>query len=82
VVQPLLDMALVLLGLPLVLGPSRRSIFVAIGMCIAMTVLFLLTVMGCHALALGDAFSPSFGAWLPLLTLAPLAAWRAQPMWH
>jgi lipopolysaccharide export system permease protein len=82
VVQPLLDMALVLLGLPLVLGPSRRSIFVAICMCIAMTVLFLLTVMGCHALALGDAFSPSFGAWLPLLTLAPLAAWRAQPMWH
>ena len=46
------------------------------------TVLFLLTVMGCHALALGDAFTPSFGAWLPLLTLAPLAAWRAQPMWH
>jgi lipopolysaccharide export system permease protein len=82
IVQPLLDITLVLLGLPLVLGPARRSIFVAIGMCIAMTVVFFLTVMGSHALALGDAFSPSFGAWLPLLTLAPLAAWRAQPMWH
>jgi lipopolysaccharide export system permease protein len=82
IVQPLLDITLVLLGLPLVLGPARRSIFVAIGMCIAMTVVFFLTVMGSHALALGDAFSPSFGAWLPLLTLAPLAAWRAQPLWH
>jgi lipopolysaccharide export system permease protein len=81
-VQPLLDMALVMLGLPLVLGPARRGIFVAIGMCIAMTVVFFMTVMGSHALALSDAFSPSFGAWLPLLTLAPLAAWQAQPMWH
>jgi len=82
VVQPFLDMALFMLGLPLVLGPARRGVFVAIGMCIAMTVLFFLTVMGSHALALGDALSPSFGAWLPLLALAPLAAWRAQPMWQ
>jgi lipopolysaccharide export system permease protein len=81
-IAPLLDMALVMLGLPLVLGPSRRSIFVAIGMCVAMTVVFFLVLMGSHALAMSDALSPSLGAWVPLLALAPLAAWRAQPMWQ
>ncbi len=79
---PLLDMALVLLGIPLVLGPSRRGIFAAVGACVGMTVVFFMVVLGCHALALGDAFSPSLAAWLPLLLLGPLAAWSAQPMWQ
>lgn len=82
VLQPLLDMALVMLGIPLVAGPARRGIFVAVGMCVAMTVLFFITVLGSHALALGEAWTASLGAWIPLLTLAPLAAWRAQPMWQ
>ena len=81
-VAPALDMALVLLGIPLVLGPSRRGVFVAVGLCVGMTVVFFLTVMGSHSLVTGDAFSPSIGAWMPLLVLAPLAAWRAQPMWQ
>ncbi|MCE9630623.1 MAG: LptF/LptG family permease [Planctomycetia bacterium] len=79
---PLLDMALVMLGIPLVLGPSRRGVFVAVGLCVGMTVIFFLTVLGSHALVIGDAFSASVGAWMPLLILAPLAAWRAQPMWQ
>ena len=82
VTAPLLDMALVLLGLPLVIGPSRRGVFVAVGLCVAMTVVYFLVVLGAHALAGADMFSPSLGAWLPLLILAPLAAWRAQPMWQ
>lgn len=82
VLQPLLDMALVMLGIPLVAGPARRGIFVAVGMCVAMTVLFFIAVMGSHALALGEAWSASLGAWIPLLALAPLAAWRSQPMWQ
>jgi len=81
-VAPALDMALVLLGIPLVLGPSRRGVFVAVGLCVGMTVIFFLTVLGSHSLVTGDAFSPSIGAWMPLLVLAPLAAWRAQPMWQ
>jgi lipopolysaccharide export system permease protein len=81
-VSPLLDMSLALLGIPLVLGPSRRGIFVAVGMCVAMTVLFFLAVLGSHSLAAGYVVSPSIGAWAPLLLLAPLAAWRAQPMWQ
>ncbi|NBW95191.1 MAG: LptF/LptG family permease [Planctomycetia bacterium] len=81
-VAPVLDMSLAVLGIPLVVGPNRRGIFVAVGSCVAMTVLFFLVTMGCHALATGYLLSPSLGAWLPLLVLAPLAAWRAQPLWQ
>jgi lipopolysaccharide export system permease protein len=79
---PVLDITLLLLGIPLVLGPNRRGIFAAVGACVGMTVLFFLVVMGCHALAAGDLLSPSLGAWAPLLVLGPLAAWAAQPMWR
>jgi lipopolysaccharide export system permease protein len=82
VTAPFLDMALALLGIPLVVGPNRRGIFVAVGLCVAMTVLFFLVTLGCHAAAAGCVISPSVGAWAPLLVLAPLAAWRAQPMWQ
>jgi len=81
-VAPFLDISLALLGIPLVVGPNRRGIFVAVGLCVMMTVLFFLTVLGCHALATNYMLSPSTGAWFPLLVLAPLAAWRAQPMWQ
>jgi lipopolysaccharide export system permease protein len=82
VTAPLLDMALVLLGLPLVVGPARRGVFVAVGLCVLMTVVYFVVVLGSHSLAGTDIVSPSLGAWLPLLLLAPLAAWRAQPMWQ
>lgn len=81
-VAPLLDMSLALLGIPLVVGPTRRGIFVAVGACVGMTVIFFLVTLGCHALATGYLLSPSLGAWLPVLILGPLAAWRAQPMWQ
>jgi len=79
---PVLDMSLTLLGIPLVVGPNRRGIFAAVGLCVAMTVVFFLVTLGCHALAAGYLLSPSLGAWLPVLVLSPLAAWRAQPMWR
>jgi len=81
-VAPILDLSLALLGIPLVVGPNRRGIFIAVGLCVLMTVLFFLVVLGCHAMAAGYVLSPSLGAWAPLLLLAPLAAWRAQPMWQ
>lgn len=82
VVAPFLDMALLMLGVPLVLGPGRRGVFVAVGLCVAMTLLFFIVVLGAHALATADILSPSMAAWAPLLALTSLAAWRAQPLWQ
>lgn len=80
--SPLLDMGLLFLGIPLVLGPTRRGMFAAVGGCVGMTVVFFLVVMGSHALAISDAVTPSLGAWLPVLIIGPLAAWAAEPMWR
>jgi lipopolysaccharide export system permease protein len=79
---PLLDMGLLFLGIPLVLGPTRRGMFAAVGGSVGMTVVFFLVVMGSHALAIADAVTPSLGAWLPVLIIGPLAAWAAEPMWR
>jgi lipopolysaccharide export system permease protein len=81
-VSPFLDMSLAMLGIPLVVGPSRRGIFVAVGLCVLSAVTFFLVIFGCHALAAAYILSPSIGAWTPLLLLAPLASWTAQPMWR
>ncbi len=81
-VAPALDLALVVLGLPLVVGPVRKGIFMAVGFSVLLTAGFMLTVLSCHALASNAILGPSLGAWLPLLILAPLAAWNAQPMWR
>ena len=81
-VAPLLDMALAMMGIPLVVGPNRRGIFVAVGLCVSSAVVFFLMIFGWHALAAAYVVSPSIGAWAPLLILAPLASWTAQPMWQ
>jgi lipopolysaccharide export system permease protein len=81
-VAPLLDMSLAMLGIPLVVGPNRRGIFVAVGLCVSSAVVFFLMIFGWHALATAYVVSPSIGAWAPLLILAPLASWTAQPMWQ
>ena len=82
IVQPFLDLSLAILGLPLVVGPSRKGVFVAVGLSVVLTAVFLLTTLACHALATSYVLSPSLGAWLPVILLAPLAAWKAQPMWQ
>ncbi|MFM8804575.1 MAG: LptF/LptG family permease [Planctomycetia bacterium] len=81
-VSPFLDMSLALLGIPLVVGPNRRGIFAAVGLCVLSAVVFFLVIFACHALAAAYVISPSIGAWAPLLILAPLASWAAQPMWQ
>ena len=81
-VSPLLDMSLALLGIPLVVGPNRRGIFAAVGLCVLSAVAFFLVIFAFHALAAAYVVSPSIGAWAPLLILAPLASWAAQPMWQ
>ncbi|MFM8578349.1 MAG: LptF/LptG family permease [Planctomycetaceae bacterium] len=81
-VSPLVDLTLTLLGLPLVLGPIRRGIFNAVGLCIGLTATFFLVVLACHSMTIAYILSPSMGAWMPLMILATLAAWRSQPMWQ
>lgn len=81
-VSPLLDLTLAMLGIPLVVGPVRRGVFMAVGLCIVLTATFFIVVLVCHSLATSYVVSPSLGAWSPLVLLGTLAAWRLQPMWQ
>jgi lipopolysaccharide export system permease protein len=84
IVQPLLDMTLLFLGLPLVVTRENRNVFVAMGICMVVTTTFTLVVMG--AQSLGDIsywiFTPPLAAWAPLMIFVPLAAWMVEGLWQ
>lgn len=82
-VQPMLDMSLFLIGLPLVLSQKNRNIFVAAGWCLLLVVGFILMLMVCHAIGgNGGLLSPVAAAWFPLLIFAPLATAVSYPIWE
>ena len=72
--RPLLDTTLIFLGLPFVVTRSNRNPFVAIGLCLGIVTVFMLTELGCQGLGSGGWLTPPLAAWLPLLVFAPIAA--------
>ena len=81
-VQPLLDVTLLFLGLPLVVTRGNRNVFVALGLCGAVVTVFMLVVMGCQRLGAVYAISPALAAWLPLILFAPVAVEMGHSMWE
>ncbi|MHB0959140.1 MAG: LptF/LptG family permease [Pirellulaceae bacterium] len=78
-VQPLLDVTLLFLGLPLVLPRSNRNVFTATGLCLFIVGVFFVVVLACQAMGNTILVSPALAAWLPLLIFAPLAyVWAAR----
>jgi lipopolysaccharide export system permease protein len=78
--QPILDINLLLLGLPLLLSRSNRNLFVAIGLCVALVVVFYLVVLGFQYLGTSYLVSPALAAWCPLMIFVPLAAAMSDPL--
>lgn len=72
-VRPLLDVSLVVIGLPLILSRRGRSPFLAIGLAMALVAGFLLIALTCEFLGNSGWISPSLAAWLPLFLFVPLA---------
>ena len=75
IVQPILDLTLLLLGLPLVISKSRDNIFMAAAICMVIVVAVQLTTfagqsMGAYRLIPTTALA----AWLPVLVFAPFTA--------
>ncbi len=78
--RPLLDINLLFLGLPLVLRRDNRNVFVAVGLCLAVVTIFLLTVYGARFLGSAVVLSPHLAAWIPLLIFAPVAVAMSDPL--
>ncbi|TWT99374.1 putative permease YjgP/YjgQ family protein [Botrimarina colliarenosi] len=79
-VQPLLDVTLLLIGLPLVVARGSGNPFVAIGLCVAVVTAFFIFTLGGQALGGGGWIRPALGAWLPLMVFAPIAAYQAESL--
>ncbi len=81
-VQPVLDVTLLFLGLPLVLARSKRNIFVAAGQCLLLMAVFFVVVLACQALGNTILVSPALAAWLPMLIFVPIARVGALRRWE
>lgn len=82
-VRPLLDVTLLLLGLPLVLARSNRNMFVAGAKCLVLVAGFYVVILVFQALGNNNYLvSPSLAAWCPLLLLGPVAYAAAQRHWE
>jgi lipopolysaccharide export system permease protein len=82
-VQPFLDVTLLLLGLPLVLRRGDRNVFLAIGLAAVLVAGFMLVVTAFEYLGANyTLISPSLAAWAPLMIFVPIAVAMSEWMWQ
>jgi lipopolysaccharide export system permease protein len=80
-IKPLLDLCLVLLGIPLVLSLGTRNIFVAAVIGILLAAVLVMVVLACDTLGKNYLLGATLAAWLPLLIFGPMAYTFARPLW-
>ncbi|MFO0906013.1 MAG: LptF/LptG family permease [Pirellulales bacterium] len=80
--QPIVDMTLVLIGLPLVLRRAQRNIFMAVGTAMFVIASFFTITVVSHGLGSIYWLSPALAAWLPLMIFVPLAALLSRGIWE
>jgi lipopolysaccharide export system permease protein len=73
IAQPMRDLTLLFLGLPLVLRRETKNIYAAIGLCGVLTFLFMGVTMAAEAAGGVLFIRPSLAAWVPLLVFVPTA---------
>lgn len=79
-VQPVLDMVVLFLGLPVVLSRESRNAFIAVGQCMLFVSIFVGATLGLHSMGMNYLISPSLAVWLPLLIFIPIATWMSEPL--
>lgn len=74
ILQPFLDLTLLLLGLPLAISNSERNIFVAAGISFAVVGAVSVVTLTSQSLGTYNLIQPAaLSAWIPLLVFVPLA---------
>ena len=80
ILQPLLDMILLFLGLPLILRGGNRNVFMAVGLCLSVVVGFMIVVAAMQYLGSSYLIPPDLAAWCPLIVFAPIAMAMSEPL--
>lgn len=78
--QPFLDITLLMLGLPLVVSRGGGNPFVALGLGVLVVTCFFLVTLGGQALGSGGWITPALAAWLPLLAFVPIATAQSESL--
>lgn len=78
-VQPLLDMILVMLGLPIALG-ATKGMYATTGKSVLAVTFFSAVVLGCQGAGTHGLLAPTLAAWMPLMILTPLAILCSTPL--
>ena len=80
ILQPLVDMLLLFLGLPVVLSRESRNAFIAVGSCMLVVTVFVIAVLGLHGLGSSYLVKPSLAAWLPIIIFLPISVLMSGPL--
>jgi len=73
ITQPFLDLTLLFLGWRRVASRESRTVFTAIGLCVAVVTVFVLVAVGLQHLGSIYLLDPALAAWAPLMIFIPLA---------
>lgn len=74
ILQPILDLTLLLLGLPLIITRAEKNVFVSAGLCFLIVGALQLTTIASHSLGSYNIIQPAvLAAWLPVILFLPLA---------
>lgn len=82
-IQPVLDFALLLLGVPIIMRRAEKNLFISAGLCFAVIAVFQTAIIACHFLGEFSLIEPaSLAAWLPAILFIPLAVTYFRTLDH
>lgn len=78
--QPILDVTLFFLGIPVILSREARNVFVSVGSCLLIVAAYFVILLGFHSLGMNYLISPALAAWCPVLIMVPWSVARSGPL--
>ncbi|GIW90295.1 MAG: hypothetical protein KatS3mg109_0727 [Pirellulaceae bacterium] len=76
ILQPVLDLLVFLVGMPIVFLRRSGNVFWAVGQAVVTVAGYFALLLACQAMGNHYLIRPALAAWLPAMVLAPLAAWN------
>jgi len=73
VMQPVIDITLLMLGLPLMFSRRQSNVFLSIGICLSIAIAFTMATLMCQSLGGINLLRPTLAAWLPIMIFLPIA---------
>lgn len=83
IIRPVLDIVLLVLGLPLIISQTNKNLLAAAGISVGVILLFQVTTLGSQSLgSLSIIKSAALAAWLPAIIFIPLASLSMRTLRH